>query len=233
MQRVHRRPRALLGHAAGGDRARPRTTTPPCASGSPPRAPRARTSSAATSRAERRLVAALNDASRPGLAARRCAVLLDLATGAFFTTRARADVRPGRTRARRRSGPRRAGAGGDGGGRARARLRERRAASPRRRASADEAGARSTRSPTTALALHLDAVNRLAWAEYLHRALRRLDPPCRARRRRRPRHRAGPVRPADPQRTGAEHGDAAGTCPRPPRCRRRRSRRPSSPPTTT
>ena len=115
----------------------------------------------------------------------------------------------GQTRACRRPGPRRTGARGRGGGRARARLRERRAG--RRGERQRRRGRRASRR---APGRHARAVPRHRQSPRLgrvpHRALRRFDPPRRARRRRRPRHRPGPVRPADPHRTGAEHGDPRG-----------------------
>ena len=142
--------------------------------------------------AERRLVAALE--ALPDQGSREAvAVLLDLATGAFFTSSSSgcatwpgAGSPPLAPSASPRSWRRR-------------RPCSRTAArtpgwSPRRARTPTRPARVSTSSPTTRSRCHLDAVSRLAWAEYL---IERFDDSIRhAARgvRRRPRHRPGPVR---------------------------------------
>ena len=199
---VHRRPRALRDHAARGDRARPRGRRPRSGSGSRRRVPRARTSSGATSTAERRLVAAL-EALPDQHSHEAVAVLLQLATGAFFTAdtdRMCALARRALAAAHALGEPALVGTAAAvlAHGCALGRVGRRSALERRRR----------RRVPGSSLRRCAGAVSRRRQSPGLgrvpDRALRRLDPPRRARRRRRSRHRPGPVRPADPERAGAE-----------------------------
>ena len=181
--------------------------------------------------AERRLVAALS--ALPDQGSREAVtVLLDLATGAFFTfelERMCDMARRGLAAARVLGEPALVAT-------AAAVLAHGCAIAglvAEARANADEAGARSTSSPTTRSRCHLDAVSRLAWAEYF---IERFDDSIRHAARGVAVARAtgqGQFAPLILQRTGPEHDDPRRPARGRRRCRRRRSRRPRSPPTTT
>ena len=152
--------------------------------------------------AQRRLVAAL-EALPDQHSHEAVAILMQLATGAFFIAGHRSDVRAGPTRAGRRPGAGRAHADRKCGRLAGALLRLGRVG---RRSPLERP--RRRRLPGSPLRRCAGALARRRQPPGLgrvpDRALRRLDPARRSRCRRRSRHRPGPVRPADPERAGDE-----------------------------
>ena len=203
---LHRRSRPLCRHAARGDRPRPGrrarlrvTLTAACAA--------AEHFLGRHEQAERRLAAAL-ESLPDGRRRRPSTALLALVAGASSPSTSTAGApRPAALAAARTLGIRSLiGAAASALAHACANA----GTVAETRSSVDEAVAAPGRGPDEALARHLDAVNRLAWSEFLDRAPRRRDPPRRARRRGGARHRAGPVRPDDHRRAGAQLDAARG-----------------------
>ena len=156
--------------------------------------PRPSTSSAATrpptASSTRRYAALADRESEDALT-----VLFALIAGAFFSLDVVRGLRAERGGAGGRAAARRPAPDRRERGRPRARLRQRRRRGRRRAPPSRSPSRRWTPPTTTALARHIEALNRLAWAEYL---IERDGDAIRHAARgiaHRARHRAGPVRP--------------------------------------